>query len=260
MGTDGMVRAAGLSQLHPTLGVYIGIYLLALRHPVTVARQIATLTGMAAGRIVVGVGVGGEDRHEVELCGIDPRTRGRRTDECLQIVQALLTGERLDFAGEFYDLEAAHILPAPDPAVAFTIGGRSEAALRRAARYGDGWLALWQRPERFAESVERIGVLAGELGRHRPLSHGLQLWSGLGDDRETARGRVQRRMERFYRVPFERFEPYTPYGPPAEIAARLQPFLDAGCETVNLTLCAESAEAAIEGAGEVKRLLVEANR
>ena len=78
-GTDGFVEIAGLSQLHDQLGVMISVYLLALRHPMTVARQMATMTRLAPGRVSLGVGVGGDDRHEIEVCGIDPRSRGRRS-------------------------------------------------------------------------------------------------------------------------------------------------------------------------------------
>ncbi len=256
MGKDGMVQAAALSQLHPTLSVYLGVYLLALRHPVTVARQLATLSEMAPGRIVFGVGVGGEDRHEMEVCGIDPRTRGRRTDESLGIVRSLLTGQPLDHDGEFYQLTDALILPAPDPPIPITIGGRSPAALRRTARFGDGWLAVWRAPGRIADDIAEIETTAAELGRQHTFHHGLQLWCGLDDDRATARGHVARQMEAFYRVPFEKFEPYTPFGRPTEIAEFLEPYVAVGCETLNLTMCAESFEAAVDGAGEVKRLLL----
>ncbi|TFG95215.1 MAG: LLM class flavin-dependent oxidoreductase, partial [Myxococcales bacterium] len=77
-GMDGLVQAATLLASEPALSVQVGVYLLALRHPVTVARQIATLCESAPGRLVLGVGVGGEDRHEIEICGVDPATRGRR--------------------------------------------------------------------------------------------------------------------------------------------------------------------------------------
>ncbi len=257
MGMDGMVQAAALSQLHPSLKVYLGVYLLALRHPVTVARQLATLSEMAAGRIVFGVGVGGEDRHEMEVCGIDPRTRGRCTDESLEIVRALLTGESLDFEGEFYQLDKALIVPAPDPAIPITVGGRSKAALDRTARFGDGWLAVWRHPDRIAENIAYIESKAAELGRTTTFSHGLQIWCGLDDDRATARQLVANRMENFYRVPFEKFEPYTPFGDPAAIAEFLQPYVDVGCETLNLTICASSVEAATDGAGKIKRLLAQ---
>ncbi len=65
------------------------------------------------GRLTLGVGIGGEDRHEIEICGVDPRTRGRRMDECLQILRALSGGEPVTFEGEFFSLQDALILPAP---------------------------------------------------------------------------------------------------------------------------------------------------
>ncbi len=67
---------------------------MALRHPVPVARQIASLCEAAPGRLSFGVGIGGEDRHEIEICGVDPATRGRRTDESLEVLLPLLAGER----------------------------------------------------------------------------------------------------------------------------------------------------------------------
>ena len=128
-GHDGMVVAAAVANLHPTLGIYIGVYLLPLRHPIPVARQLANLAEMAPGRVSFGVGVGGDDRHEVEICGVDPRTRGRRTDESLQIIQKLLAGETVDHRGEFFSFEQARIVPTPDPPIPVYVGGRADACL-----------------------------------------------------------------------------------------------------------------------------------
>ena len=153
-GHDGMVVAAAVANLHPTIGIYIGVYLLPLRHPLPVARQLANLGEMAPGRISFGVGVGGDDRHEVEVCGVDPKTRGKRTDESLEIVQRLLSGETFDYSGEFFQFEQARIIPVPDPAIPVYVGGRADAALRRAGRYADGWLGIWCSSERYAESIE----------------------------------------------------------------------------------------------------------
>ena len=97
---------------------------------------------------MLGVGVGGEDRHEIEICGVDPRTRGRRTDESLAALRALLSGEATSHRGEFFQFEDARIAPAPDPPVPIVIGGRSDAAIRRAAVHGDGWLGVWCSPKR----------------------------------------------------------------------------------------------------------------
>src|SRR6185312_1125031 len=108
-------------------------------------------------------GVGGDDPRELELCGIDARERGARTSEALRCVRLLMTGEDIDFEGRFFKLQGA-IRPAPAPPIPILVGGRSDAALVRAGRCGEGWLALWISPRRFEEAVERIEAAAGEAG------------------------------------------------------------------------------------------------
>ena len=156
-GTDGFVEIAALSQLHPSIRVMISVYLLALRHPLPVARQLATMSQIAPGRFTLGVGVGGEDRHEIEVCGVDPSTRGRRTNESLEIIRGLMSGDAIDFSGEFFELDQARIKPAIPSNTPIIIGGRSNAALARTARYGDGWVGTWCSARRFGEAV---GIIA----------------------------------------------------------------------------------------------------
>jgi alkanesulfonate monooxygenase SsuD/methylene tetrahydromethanopterin reductase-like flavin-dependent oxidoreductase (luciferase family) len=79
-GSDGLISATALLAQQTALPVYVALYLLPLRHPVPVARQLATIAQLAPGRLTLGVGVGGEDRHEIEVCGVDPSTRGLRMD------------------------------------------------------------------------------------------------------------------------------------------------------------------------------------
>jgi len=256
-GMDGLVQAAIAAAMHPTLAVQIGVYLLALRHPVAVARQLSTLCASAPGRIVLGVGVGGEDRHEIEICGVDPATRGRRTDDCLAALRALLSGDACDFAGEFFAFERARIVPAPDPPLRIAIGGRSDAALRRAARFGDGWLAAWCSPRRFAAAVEQIREQAERAGRTSVAwRHGLQVWAGFDTDRERARQRLAARMHEMYGIPFQPFERYSPYGSPAEVAEFLAPYLAAGCADINLMGVAASSEATVDAIAEVRERLL----
>ena len=255
-GMEGLVLMAGFSQLHPTLALHMGLYLLPLRHPVPVARSLATLAELAPGRLVFGVGIGGEDRHEVEVCGVDPRTRGRRCDESLAVLRPLLRGESVTFHGEFFDIDDCVIRPTPTPAIPLLIGGRSDAAVRRAGRFGDGWLASWCSPRRFAEAIDMCTDHAATAGRRDVAwRHKYQLWVGLAGDRDTARECVKRRMEGFYRIPFAQFEKYTPFGTPAEVADSLRPFMEIGVREFDLTPCAPSDAEAIELAGEVKRLL-----
>jgi alkanesulfonate monooxygenase SsuD/methylene tetrahydromethanopterin reductase-like flavin-dependent oxidoreductase (luciferase family) len=255
-GRDGLVDATALAMLHPTLPVHLAVYLLALRHPVLVARQLSTLAELAPGRLVLGVGVGGEDRHEVAICGVDPATRGRRMDECLSLVRRLLQGQPVSHHGGFFDLDDALILPAPDPPVPIVVGGRSEAAVRRAARLGDGWLGIWVSPARFAAVTAAIDRLAGEAGRAGVAwRHGMQVWCGLGASHGEARDRLAAAMEAVYRIPFARFARYSPAGTPEEVADFLAGYLTAGCRSFNLVACAGDPDAAVEGAARVKALL-----
>jgi len=255
-GMDGLVNAATLLASHPTLHVHVGVYLLALRHPLPVARQLASLAESAPGRLSLGVGVGGEDRHEVEICGVDPATRGRRTDESLAVLRALLAGDEVTHRGEFFAFEKARIRPVPRPPAPFVIGGRSSAAVRRAGRLGDGWLGVWCSPKRFAEVVREVDTIARDAGR-APLDwhHGLQVWCAADRSRDAARARLAAAMEDMYQLPFERFERYSPYGSPAEIADFVAPYLEAGCRELNLHCLAESDEATIDAVAGVRRRL-----
>ena len=252
-GIDGLVHLAAISGLEPRLGLHVGVYLLALRHPMIAARQIASLAEAAPGRLTVGVGVGGEDRHEVEVCEVDPATRGRRTDVELGLVRSLLDGDTVDGDGEFFSFTGGVIRPRPDPAVPFLVGGRSDAAVRRAGLLGDGWLAAWCSPSRFAAAT----AMAESVGADRNVEwrHGLQVWVGLDASREVARTHVAAAMEGFYKTGFDRFERYTPFGSADDVAEFLSPYVAAGATVLNLTPCGPDRDAEVELLADVKRLL-----
>ena len=254
-GADGLIQAAALLSAHPSVLVQTGVYLVALRHPAVVARQLATIALLAPGRFTFGVGVGGDDPSELELCGIDPRHRGARTTEALRCVRWFMSGEQVDFRGRFFDLNGA-VRPAPTPPIPVLVGGRSDAALARTGQLGDGWLALWASPRRFTEAIGRIEAVADEAGRGRVgWQHALQLWASFGLTQARARERLSATMEAAYSLPFERFARYAPCGPPSAVAAALAPYLTAGCRRFNFVPEADSLEAAIEAVAEVKALL-----
>lgn len=256
-GFDGLVHATAVAMLSSRLVVQTAVYLLPLRHPVAVARQVASLAALAPGRFVFGVGVGGDDTAEVQHCGVDPATRGRRMDESLPIVRALLAGGEVDFKGEFFTLVGTRILPRPVEAVPIVVGGRSDAALRRAGRSGDGWLGLWVSPRRWAEAVAVVeAVAAGEGRTDVEWCHGLQAWCGFGSQAGDARARVAAAMEDLYRLPFERFERYVLCGRPADVAEALEPYVVAGCRDINLVPVAASVEESVDAVAEVRQLLL----
>jgi len=255
-GFDELLQATALTMLHPTLPVSTGVYLLPLRHPVLVARQLADIAQIAPGRLTFGVGVGGEDRHEVSSCGIDPATRGLRMNECLAIVRELLTGKPVTYHGTFFDLDEVIIAPAPAEAIPIIVGGRSDAAIRRAGRFGDGWLGIWNSPRRFAAAVELAAEEAARTGRpDPPRQHAMQVWCGLADSKEAARACLAPAMEAFYQLPFERFEKYCPYGTADDVAEFLAPYVAAGCTAFNLIPQSPHEGQAIAGVAAVKRLL-----
>ena len=211
-GFDGLT-AATAALCGGGLPVLVGVYLLALRHPMLTARQLASISQLAPGRLTLGVGVAGEDRSEVANSGVDPATRGRRMDECLEVLRALTSGEAVDHAGEFFQLKSACIKPAPDPPVPIVIGGKGEAAVRRAARYGDGWLAIFCSARRFAETKEQITEAAAALGRPAPPWYGINVWCGLDADAAQARRLLASQLEGLYHLPFGKFERLTPASP-----------------------------------------------
>jgi len=256
LGFDGLIQATALATLQPALPVYVGVYQLPLRHPVLVARQLADLAQLAPGRLIFGVGIGGEDRHEIEVCGIDPKTRGRRMDECLEILRGLADGTPVTFQGEFFSLQEALIAPAPSPRISLIVGGRSDAAVSRAARLGDGWLGIWVSERRFAAVRDQITWEAATARRNpSPFEHALNVWCGFGPTRETARGLLAARMQRFYQMPFEPFERYSPYGTPQDVAEFLVPYIEAGCSAFNVIPCAGDDQNAIAAVGELRTLL-----
>jgi alkanesulfonate monooxygenase SsuD/methylene tetrahydromethanopterin reductase-like flavin-dependent oxidoreductase (luciferase family) len=260
-GYDGLVQATALAMLSP-LPVHTSVYLLALRHPVAVARQVSSFARLAPGRLVLGVGLGGDDPHELEVCGVDPRTRGKRMDDCLTIVRGLLAGNTVDHDGAVLSVRQARVRPVPADPVPIVVGGRSDAALRRAARLGDGWLGVFTSAERWDASRTRVEALAAEAGRATTRwHHGLAVWVGFGDGQAEAARFLTHAMGNLYQRPFSDFAPYAPHGTADDVADELLPFVHAGCRTFNLIPVGADDASAIDGCARVRaRLHAEVSR
>jgi probable F420-dependent oxidoreductase len=258
LGNDGILNLAPIAAVTESLLLRTSVYLLPLRHPVPVALQCAMLHQLSGGRFSLGIGAGGEDPAEFWACGVDPRTRGARTDEALQALRRLWTEDSVTFHGRHFRLDAVRLQPKPlgDRGVPVFIGGRSDAALRRAGRYGDGWTALWVSPRRFREARERIAWEAANAGRDaEAIECGLQVWVGVHPEPDVARALLGGRMEDFYRAPFERFERYAPSGPPEAIVEFLAPYLEAGCRHLHLIPADIGPSEALESALAVRYAL-----
>ena len=214
------------------------VMLAALRPPVVVAKQAATLDHLSGGRFVLGVGIGGENPAEFEAVGVPVRQRSGRLDETLRICRALWSaGGPVTFAGRYYALrEVRFDLPPLTPGgPPVWVGGRAPRSLRRAGELGDGWLAFVVTPERFAAGWATVRAHASAAGRDPyALTPGLQVWCALADSDAEARAVIAPAIEAMYRAPFERFERYTIYGTPDRWRARLAEFAAAGVRHFNL--------------------------
>jgi len=130
------------------LRLVTSVMILPYRNPVLTAKMLATIDVLSHGRVTVGVGVGWLREEFEALDAPDFTRRGAVSNEYIQILQTLWTQEPATFSGEFYQFKELHCLPHPvqKPHPPIWIGGHSPAALRRAARYGDGWHPVGANP------------------------------------------------------------------------------------------------------------------
>lgn len=168
------------------LKVGMNVLSLAMREPLLVAKQCATIDVLSGGRMLPGFGIGGPLAPEWQAMGLDTRTRGARTDEALAVIRRLWTEERVDFAGRFFTLEGATITPRPAQAdLPLWIGGGSEAAIRRTARFGTGWQAGPETPAQAGAVIAAIKRALAETGRAIEEDHygaGIPFLFGNPDD------------------------------------------------------------------------------
>ena len=203
-----------------TLGA--GIVLLPLRNPSVVAKEFASLDYIAGGRVILGVGVGGESAKDFEAVGVPVRERGARTDEGMLALRALFGEQPASFAGRFFSFDGISIEPRPAQVGGppLWVGGRSEAAIRRAATLGDGWIPIWVSAEKLAEGFARLPahvvpgvVLPAHVGEKRRLYEHLRT-RYAGDFTEHVVDR------------------YCVAGSAEECAARIREYVDAGARHI----------------------------
>src|SRR5262249_21854213 len=167
-----------------------GVYLLALRSPGVGAKLWATLDVLSGGRLIFGVGVGGENPKEFEVCGVPHRERGARVTEGIDVVRALWRDSPASFEGRFTRFEGVSIDPKPVQRAGppIWIGRPSQAALRRAARQGDGWMSHVVHADRYKQAAARIREEAERAGRTTEgFVYPHLAFVTIGDDHDKAR-------------------------------------------------------------------------
>ena len=135
---ESFATIAALSQITTTLRFLTNVYILPLRQPIGIAKELSTAAIFSKNRAVLGFGAGWL-REEFDIMGVPFEQRGKRMDEQIPIIQKLLAGEIVSADGEFYSFDALRMNPLPTEKVPMWVGGMNKAALRRAGQFGDGW-------------------------------------------------------------------------------------------------------------------------
>src|SRR5437762_10638620 len=215
-----------------------GVYLLALRAPAIAAKVTATLDVLSGGRLIFGVGVGGENPKEFELTSSPHTERGARVTEGIDVVRTLWRDTPASFDGRFTKFHGVSIDPKPvqKPGPPIWIGGRSEAALARAGRQGDGWVSYVVQPERYAQSLDKIRSAAAAAGRKLEGFAAAHLaFVTVGRDYESAKAVWAEALTKRYAQNFEPLaRKYGIIGTPEQCVEAIERFRAAGCHYVIL--------------------------
>jgi len=201
-----------------------------------VAKQVADLDRVSGGRIILGVGVGGEYPQEFEACEVPIGQRGARTDEAIPLLRRLWSGEETTHRGRFHRFDGVRIHPAPlqpgGPPI--VVAGRSPAAMRRAATLGDGWMPYLYSPERYESSVDEVRAYADAVDRDLGAFAWMAfVFVNVQDRAEDARADATA----FFGGTFKQdvgplLDRVAAVGTPEQVADRLGAFVDAGARHV----------------------------
>jgi len=176
------------------LKVGSGVSVLPGRHPVLVAKQLASLAGLAPGRVLPVFGLQPALAAERVLFPVPPGERAAVFDEALQLLRLMLTTETVSFRGAFFTVDGASVGPLPVKPLDIWLGGSAPAGLRRVGRLADGWLGSFLTPAEAREAVATIKAAAGDAGREvDPDHYGTSLAIAFGDIPETLAVAVRRR-------------------------------------------------------------------
>jgi probable F420-dependent oxidoreductase len=205
------------------------VVVLPYRTPVVAAKEMATVDWLSQGRLFPAVGVGVELPREFDASGVPFAERGRRTDEAIRVMRLLWTQDEVTFQGDFYKLDRVSIFPKPwQTPPPIWIGGKSEAAMRRTARLGDGWIPSFITPDEMRAGVQKVHDLATAAGRRVPEDHfGTLINYAIADSEATALALAQPYVPRG-RVDEATMRQCTAFGPAGRLIEKVEEYLKAG--------------------------------
>jgi probable F420-dependent oxidoreductase len=207
------------------------------RNPIVLAKELATLDFLSRGRLFPAIGLGGEDSKDLQAVGVSKKERAGRADEMIVLMRRLWTEENVTFQGRFFSVEDVTIMPQPwqKNGLPIWIGGRSEAALRRTGRLGDGWLVSSVSPTEVEAGIQSIRAYAAAAERQVPEDHyGVLIpfyFAASSDDAVEIAGRsVRPRPD----MPVGEF---TAFGTPDEVRGKVQAYIAAGATKFIMRPC-----------------------
>jgi probable F420-dependent oxidoreductase len=238
---DPLLQIAQAAVVSRRLQFGTAVYLLPLRHPTPVAKQVATIDHLTEGRFIFGVGIGGEFPKEYEACGVPVGERGARLTEGIAVLRKLWSGEAVSHAGRFFRFDGVTMQPPPRQGDRLPIwcGGRSDAALGRVGRLTDGWMSYVVTPDMYRQGLEKIAAAAADAGRR--FEHGFGtahlLFASVAETYEKALDAATVSLSQRYAMDFRKAaQRYCALGPPAEIAESIRRFYEVGVRHVILDL------------------------
>lgn len=207
------------------------------RNPIVLAKELATLDFLSRGRLFPAIGLGGDESKDLQAVGVSKKERAARTDEMIILMRRLWTEDNVTFAGKFFSVEDATIMPRPwqKAGLPIWIGGRSEAALRRTGRLGDGWLVSSVSPAEVESGIKSIRVYAAEAGRQVPEDHYgvlIPFYFAANVDKawEIAGRSIRPRVD----LPSAEF---TAFGSADQVRAKIQAYIRAGATKFVMRPC-----------------------
>lgn len=232
--TNAFVSLAAAAAVTTRVRLLSALTVLPLYPAVLAAKQAATLDRISGGRFDLGVGVGGEHPPEFAAAGSPLRSRGRRTDEGLELLQRLFTGAAVDFSTAEVEVDGLTLDPAPAQAGGppVWIGGRKEVALRRVARFGDVWFPYVVTADQVATGMARLVDLLAEAGRPAgAVRGGFFGWGAVDRSGARAKETAVRQVSATYQQDFAPLaDKLLVTGTPDEVVDRLGAYAEAGVE------------------------------
>jgi alkanesulfonate monooxygenase SsuD/methylene tetrahydromethanopterin reductase-like flavin-dependent oxidoreductase (luciferase family) len=237
---DPLQQIAQAAVISRRLTFGVGVYLLPLRNFAPVAKQVSTLDLMTEGRLIFGVGVGGEFPKEYEASGIPHSERGARLSDGIRVLKKFWSGAPVTHESPFLKFENVAMRPTPwqkgGPPI--WCGGRSKPALRRAARIGDGWHSYAITSDMYRDGLALIKETAEEVGRSfSPFGTGHLLFARVSDDYESALDEAADHLSTRYNMNMRpAAKRYGAIGTPQDVAEAIRNFYEAGVRHITLDI------------------------